>query len=112
MPADRGFTAFYEGPFRAEHRHPGNIRMHIVGCAAGAGWLLLAPLSGWPWLALLFPAVHAAPGLLGHRLYERNAAVGDLRITRKDYPLWMFIVANHRLAWEVLTGRSGGASGR
>jgi hypothetical protein len=47
--------------------------------------------------------VHAVPGLLGHRLFERNAAVGDLRVTRQDHsPLW-FIAANHRMSWELLT---------
>jgi hypothetical protein len=59
-----------------------------------------------PLALLLFPVVHAAPGLLGHRLFERDAVVGDLRVTRTDFPKAWFIAANHVLAWEVLSGRS------
>jgi hypothetical protein len=51
---------------------------------------------------LLFPVVHALPGLVGHRLFERDAAVGDVRVLRRDFsPLW-FIVANHLMAWQLL----------
>ena len=51
---------------------------------------------------MLYPLLHAAPGLLGHRLFERNLAVGDVRVTRSDYsPLW-FIIANHRMTWDLL----------
>jgi hypothetical protein len=52
------------------------------------------------------PLVHAAPGLLGHRLLERNITVGDARWRRRDYPRWWFIVANHRMTFERLTGRT------
>jgi hypothetical protein len=41
-------------------------------------------LTGYPRLLLPFPVVHALPGLVGHLLFERNLAVGDLRVTRRD----------------------------
>ncbi len=103
------FGRFYTTVFLPEHRHPVNVALHVAGTLLGLALLVLAPAAGLPWLVLLFPAVHAAPGLLGHRLFERNAAVGDLRVTRQDHsPLW-FIAANHRMSWELLTrGYRGG----
>jgi hypothetical protein len=35
-------------------------------------------------------------------LVERSEAVGDARWRRPDYPAWLFILANHRLAAERL----------
>jgi hypothetical protein len=97
------FKQFYAQHFLAEHQHPLNIALHAAGTVAGlvfAAWVLLAlPL----WYLLLFPVVHALPGLVGHRLVERNAAVGDVRVTRTDFsPLW-FIAANHLMTWRLLT---------
>jgi hypothetical protein len=97
------FKHFYEQHFLAEHQHPLNITLHVAGTLAGlafVAWVLLGlPL----WWLLLFPVVHALPGLIGHRLVERNAAVGDVRVTRTDFsPLW-FIAANHVLTWRLLT---------
>lgn len=96
--------AFYRDVFAGEHRHPLNVALHIFGVVASAGLVVYAVWSGMYLLALLYPVVHAAPGLIGHRLFERNAAVGDLRITRGDFPLWWFIVGNHVMAWNVLFG--------
>ncbi|MFM2398098.1 MAG: hypothetical protein RL341_255 [Pseudomonadota bacterium] len=97
------FDTFYRTVFLAEHRHPLNIALHVLGTLGGLAWLVAAPLMGLAWLVLLFPAVHALPGLIGHRLVERDAAVGDVRVTRKDYsPLW-FIAANHRMTWALIT---------
>jgi hypothetical protein len=103
-PAPRiSFAAFYRDVFLPEHRHPLNRALHIVGTLAGLAyvvWVFTWPLSGW-WLALgLFPAVHALPGLVGHRLWERNTAVGDARWRRTDHPAWWFIVGNHRLTMD------------
>jgi hypothetical protein len=100
-----GFAAFYRDHYLAEHSAPGNVALHVIGTLAGLAWLPASLLSPWPWLVLLFPAVHAAPGLLGHRLFERNATVGDLRVTRRDFPPHWFIAANHRLVWDLLLGR-------
>ena len=95
---------FYREHFLPEHRHRGNIALHVAGTLAGLVWLPLSLFSAWPASILLFPVVHAVPGLLGHRLWERNAAVGDVRVLRKDFPAWRFIIANHRLTWDLLRG--------
>ena len=101
--APGNFSTFYTQVFLPEHQHPLTIALHVVGTLLGLVWLIVTPVLGWPWLVLLFPVVHALPGLAAHRMAERNEAVGDVRITRKDYsPLW-FIAANHRITWELLT---------
>jgi hypothetical protein len=99
------FATFYRKHFLLEHRHPANIALHVGGTLLSAVWLIVTLLSAWPWLALAYPIVHAAPGLLGHRLFERNAAVGDLRVLRNDFPGWWFIVANHWLTFDLMRGR-------
>jgi hypothetical protein len=97
------FPAFYNTVFLAEHTEPTNVALHVLGTVAGLTFVPAVWLMGWPWLALMFPVVHAAPGLLGHRFLERNLEVGDVRVTRTDYsPLW-FIAANHRMTWELIT---------
>ena len=99
-------AAFYHQHFRPEHAHPANVALHMLGVAAGLAVLGFSAAQVInPWWALSFPLVHVVPGLIGHRLFERNAAVGDLRLTRVDFPLWWFIIANHRLAWDVVTRR-------
>jgi hypothetical protein len=50
-------------------------------------------------------ATRTRPGLIGHRLFERNAAVGDVRVTRTEFPPWWFIAANHWLTFDVLLRR-------
>ena len=94
------FEEFYVHHFLAEHRHPANVALHIFGTVASAAFLPAMVLSAQPWWALLYPLVHAAPGVLGHRLFERDAAVGDMRLMRTDFPLWWFIIGNHRMTWE------------
>ena len=96
-----GFAEFYREHFRAEHQHPGNVALHVLGVIASTAWLVWAIYSGMPWLALAYPVVHAAPGLLGHRLFERNASVGDVRVFRKDFPLHWFILANHLMVLDL-----------
>jgi hypothetical protein len=98
------FEAFYTEHFLAEHQHKGTVALHVLGTVAGLVFAAWSVLSAWPWLIVLFPVVHAVPGLIGHRLWERNAAVGDLRVLRQDFPRWWFILANHRLTWRLLTG--------
>jgi hypothetical protein len=97
------FDTFYRRIFLPEHRHPLNIALHVFGTFAGLGWLIAAALLDVPLLALLFPVVHALPGLIGHRLVERNAKVGDVRVMRKDHSALRFIAANHRMTWELIT---------
>lgn len=96
-----GFHDFYRNHFLAEHQHPATIGLHVFGTLLGTLFLVGSLLSTMPYLALLYPVVHAVPGLIGHRLFERNAQVGDVRVLRKDFsPLW-FIAGNHVLTYEV-----------
>jgi hypothetical protein len=98
------FSAFYRDVFVAEHRNAANVALHMVGVVASAALLVYAISSGLYWPALAYPIVHAVPGLLGHRLFERNEAVGDVRLTRTDHPLWWFIIGNHMMTFQVLFG--------
>jgi hypothetical protein len=106
IPANRAtFKEFYATTYRDDHRHPANLALHIVGVIAGIA-VLVTSVTVWPiWAALAFPVAHVVPGLIGHRLFDRDEAVGDVRITRTDYPLVWFLVANHMMAVRVLTGR-------
>ena len=102
------FDDFYRLVYLPEHRHPVNVALHAAGTLAGLAYglaVLCMPWSWWPAL-LLFPAVHAGPGLLGHRLLERNTVIGDARWRRTDFPRWWFVAANHRLLAELLFRRS------
>ncbi len=103
------FSTFYVSVFLPEHRHSANVALHVIGTVAGLALLAWAPWAGQPWWLLAFPVVHAAPGLLGHRLFERNAEVGDVRVLRTDYPKWWFMLANHRMAWDLVRSRLRGA---
>ena len=97
------FSVFYAHVFLPEHKNPLNVGLHVLGTVLGLALVVTAGIMGALWWALLFPVVHAVPGLVGHRLVERSDAVGDLRVTRKDFsPLW-FIAANHRMTWELVT---------
>jgi hypothetical protein len=96
------FAEFYREHFRAEHQHPANVALHVVGVLASAVWLVWAIGSSMPWLALAYPVVHAVPGLVGHRLFERNAAVGDVRVLRRDFPLAWFILGNHVMVLDLM----------
>ena len=96
------FADFYQRHFLPEHQVPANRWLHALGV-----WfsLLLFPLAAFlaqPWLLLAYPFTLALPGLLGHRLFESNAAVGHLRVTRQDAPKRWFWWANYVLAWDLL----------
>lgn len=93
-----GFDRFYRDHFLPEHNHRANVALHIIGTLAGL-FLIVASLTAIPlWWVLMFPVVHVAPGLIGHRLFDRNEAVGDVRVLRKDFPLWWFLRGNHRMS--------------
>lgn len=100
------FKEFYNTAYREDHQHPAKLALHIVGVIAGLG-LIVASVTILPWWSVLgFPIAHVAPGLVGHRLFDRDQTVGDMRLTRKDFPLWWFIVANHLMAARILTFRA------
>jgi hypothetical protein len=100
--ADTSFNNFYSQHFLPEHHHPGNRALHILGTVASVVWVPAVLIAGQPWWLLGYPLVHVLPGLLGHRLFERNAAVGDVRVLRQDFPLLWFVRANHRMTWHWL----------
>lgn len=101
------FSEFYQTVFEGEHQHPWNRLLHVAGTLLGIVVLAMAIATGSLWLGLTAPLVHVVPGIIGHRFLERSAEVSDLRVTRRDYPLWWFLVANHRMTFEILTGRAG-----
>jgi hypothetical protein len=51
------------------------------------------------------PVVHAGPGLVGHCLFDRNWADGDVSVMRKDFSPLRFIAGNRLMTREVLRGR-------
>jgi hypothetical protein len=96
------FTRFYHEHYLAEHRHAYNIGLHVFGTCLGLVFLFVCCFY-LPWYCIAaFPVVHAVPGLIGHRLFERNAAVGDVRVLRKDFSGLWFIAANHLLSYRLL----------
>lgn len=105
MAATRDFETFWRQVYLVEHRNPANVALHVAGTVAGVALVPLALAAGTWWLLLFWPLIHAGPGLVGHRLFERDPAVGDLRVTRSDWPRWWFIRANHRLTLALLAGR-------
>ena len=102
-PFAERFAAFYRGPFLQEHQHPANVALHVTGtvsalallaaCAAG-----LVPAKA----ALLFPVVHALPGVVGHAAFEPSESAGTLRVFRQDLPRMWFFYANHVMSAEAL----------
>jgi hypothetical protein len=103
MKADRyHFREFYKQVFLPEHRHPANVALHVLGTMLGIVYAIGVLYLSSPWLLVAFPVVHALPGLVGHRLFERNVVVGDIRVLRKDYPPLWFIAGNHLMSIELL----------
>ena len=96
------FTGFYQQHFLPEHQVPANRWLHGLGVALSSLLFPLAGLLAQPWILLAYPFALALPGLLGHRLFEANAAVGHVRITRQDAPKRWFWWANYVLAWDLL----------
>ena len=95
------FMQFYRGAYHDDHVTWGNRTFHIAGTVSGIA-LLAASFTVIPvWWALAFPVVHAVPGLIGHRLFERNAELGDVRVFRGNYPRLWFVLANHMMTAQV-----------
>jgi hypothetical protein len=102
MTTRPSFMDFYRTQYRDEHRVSANVAMHMIGVACGLATLVAALTIAPLWTAILFPVAHAAPGLIGHRMFERDANVGDVRVFRSDVPGWWFLIANHMLAIDLL----------
>ncbi|HYX34106.1 MAG TPA: Mpo1-like protein [Oligoflexus sp.] len=105
----KNFISFYHNQFLPEHSNKSNVALHVVGTLLSAIFLIWALAHSYWWLVLLYPIVHGVPGIIGHRMFERDNSVGDLRINRRDFPLWWFIIANHILTYQIFlrafTGR-------
>jgi hypothetical protein len=109
QPLRERFMQFYRGAYREDHASPANLLCHSIGTLSGIVLLVASATIISPWWALLFLIVHAAPGLIGHRLFERNAALGDLRVFRGRYPGIWYMAANHlrfgQMLWALVTLR-------
>lgn len=84
--------------YLAEHRHPRNRRLHVIGTVSYL--LLLAAClaaGGYRWLPLV-PAVAYGCAWSGHFLVERN------RPATFSHP-WLSLRGDHKMAWLALTGR-------
>ena len=101
------FQDFYNTIFLPEHQHASNRLLHVLGIGASSLVVLAACYwrGAWLLLLLLYPVFFALPGLLGHRLYERSASVGDVRVTRTDHPKRWFWWANYVMTWDMLRGK-------
>ena len=84
-----------------------NVYLHVLGTILSILYLILCVNVLSPWYLLLYPIVHATPGLIGHKLYEpsNDPSVGDTRVFRTDFPGYYFLAGNHVLTWQVLTGQ-------
>ncbi len=99
------FSKYYHEQFLPEHQHPANIALHVLGVLFALA-LIVASFTIIPiWWALLFPAAQGLPGLIGHRLFERDEVIGDLRFTRNDVPFYWAMFGGVVMAARVLTGR-------
>ncbi len=104
------FMQFYCGAYRNDHSAWPNRALHITGTIGGLA-LVAASLTVIPvWWVMAFPIVHVVPGLIGHRLFDRNVQLGDLRIFQRNYPAHWYMAANHivtaQTAWNIATLKS------
>jgi hypothetical protein len=87
------FFAFYV----KQHRDPRNRLMHACGTALGLTVLVVAFVTGHPWLALLWIPVAYGFAWTGHFLIEKNTPATF------GHPLWSFI-SDFRMLALMLTG--------
>jgi hypothetical protein len=111
MKTDLTFWQFYRGAYQDDHKAWQNKALHIFGTLSGLA-LLVASVTIIPiYWALAFPVVHAVPGLIGHRLFDRNLELGDVRFIRGHYPNLWFMAANHLMTAEAILALIGRKSG-
>ncbi len=99
------FLQFYRNTFLLEHKNRLNRLFHYFGVYLS---LALFPLSLYfmnGFILIAYLPLHGLPGLIGHYFFERSHQVGNVRITRKDYPIYWFIIANNLMAFQALTGQ-------
>ena len=96
------FMTFCYETFLFEHQNRMNRLFHYVGVYLSLSVIPVAAYISNPFFLLAYLPLHAIPGLLGHFFFEKNDEVGDLRINRKDYPIYWFIAANNLMAFHLL----------
>jgi len=99
------FKKFYEETFLFEHQNRFNRYFHYLGVYLSLMVFPLALYLSNAFILLAYLPVHGIPGLVGHYLFERNNAVGNVRVDRKDYPISWFILANNWMAAQSLFGK-------
>jgi hypothetical protein len=100
------FWTFYNTVFLKEHHHPWNALFHVSGTLLGWAVVPVVFLLRASWLYLLLtPVLLIVPGQIGHRIWERNGDVGDVRVFRSDFPGIWFLFGNHVMAYNYLTGQ-------
>jgi hypothetical protein len=75
------FADFYP-VYLAMHTHPTNRRLHLVGNGLAVGALVIAIVTGNPWLLLAMPAFASGLAFIGHRVFQKNKP-GVVH-----YPVW------------------------
>jgi hypothetical protein len=93
------FWQFYNSTFLPEHSNVANRLLHYLGVYLGLAAVTASVIYLNGWLLLAFLPAHVLPGLIGHYLFERSESVGNLRVNRKDFPIYWFLVANHFMAF-------------
>lgn len=97
------FDQFFHQVFLKEHTHPVNVALHVAGTILSALLIPYAIATRRPWFLLLWPLLIIVPGGIGHRFFERNFEVGDVRVLRNDYPKLWFLWGNNAMVWELIT---------
>lgn len=99
------FLTFYYETFLFEHQNRSNRYFHYFGVYLSLCVIPVCIHFSNPFVLLAYLPIHGVPGLLGHYLFEKNKDVGDLRVNRKDYPIYWFIAANNLMAFQALVGK-------
>ncbi|MFQ5662454.1 MAG: Mpo1-like protein [Terriglobia bacterium] len=86
--------------YLAEHSRPATRALHLLGTLAWLGLLLAAVASRTWWLLVLIPVVCYGLAWFSHFFIEHN------RPATFKYPL-LSLLADHKMAFYILTGRIG-----
>lgn len=99
------FMKFYYESFLFEHQRRANRMFHYFGVYLSLCVIPVAVYFLNPLILLAYLPLHGVPGLIGHYFFEQDKKVGNLRVTRKDYPIYWFIAANNLMAFQALVGK-------
>lgn len=93
----QSFAEFYPH-YLAEHRHPTDRVLHVIGTSLAFLTLLSSLILRQPWGLLLVPVFGYGFAWIGHFVFEKN------RPTTFQYPLYS-LLGDILLVKDVLTGR-------